>query len=439
MFKGARLKHLIGTNKLSWIVALFLPTMLFNSQAHAAGKVTKMAFATSAKTVQAGSCSSAVNVQAQTSTSQATPVAKKTVIFFTGSSPDLSFYSDARCLTKVTTINMAAGANTASFYFKGSNVGTKNVIVATYNYEDAQQNENIVSAAPAPAPTPKPSPTPVPSPSPAPNPPPIASADRIYGVTITNPWNQMPAILNSLSRLAYRPTARIVFDEFVKATDYQPIASQIHQVSFTMGEILDSFYVPKYTTQQYLDRTTEYLTTLGSSIDIWEIGNEINGEWVGDTPTVVSKMTGAYDIVKAAGKTTALTLYFNQGCYEKADHEMFTWAQANVPARMKTGLDYVFISFYEDDCNGIQPNWNVVFQQLGAMFPNSKIGFGETGTIHAALKETYINRYYKMAINHPRYVYGDFWWYFDQSDMVPQTDYLWTVLNNAMISSTPAK
>lgn len=41
---------------------------------------------------------------------------------------------------------------------------------------------------------------------------------------------------------------------------------------------------------------------MSASVDIWVIGNEINGEWLGDTAGVVAKMTGAYDVVKAAGK-----------------------------------------------------------------------------------------------------------------------------------------
>ncbi len=273
-------------------------------------------------------------------------------------------------------------------------------------------------------------------------PPPTGSLKQISGVTITNPWNQMSAIMNSLSSLAYKPTARVVFDEFMAASEYKPMVEQIHQVSFVMGEILDSFYMPQYSTLAYINRTKEYLNSMSASVDIWEIGNEINGEWLGDTASVVAKMSGAYDVVKAAGKTTALTLYYNKNCWEKADHEMFTWAQANVPDRMKTGLDYVLISFYEDDCNGIQPDWNQEFQKLGAMFPNSKIGFGETGTIYTARKADYINRYYRdMVVSHPRFIGGYFWWYFDAQqnggvgDLTPKTNYLWDVLNNATLNS----
>ena len=56
-----------------------------------------------------------------------------------------------------------------------------------------------------------------------------------------------------------------------------------------MGEILDSFFVKNISTAAYGTRTTEYLNTLGDNVDIWEIGNEINGEWLGDTPLLWPK------------------------------------------------------------------------------------------------------------------------------------------------------
>ena len=265
-----------------------------------------------------------------------------------------------------------------------------------------------------------------------------AAVTKLYGVTVSNPWNQLPAIITSLKNLAKKPTTRIVFDEKVPASEYKNIVSQIHKVSGTMGELVDSSSMKQYSLAQYLSRTKQYLNTLKGNIDIWEIGNEINGEWLGSTSSVVAKMTGAYDLVKQQEGKAALTLYYNQGCYGKADHELFAWAKKNIPPRMKQGLDYVFISYYEDDCNNLEPDWPAVFNKLGALFPNSKIGFGECGTINKNFKEAYIYNYYTMQITHPRYVLGGFWWYFDASqsggpgDMVPWKNHLWSVLNAAI-------
>ena len=160
---------------------------------------------------------------------------------------------------------------------------------------------------------------------------------------------------------------------------------QIYPVSFIMGEILDSQYVSTYSVADYSSRTASYLNTLGSYVDVWEVGNEVNGEWLGSTPDGVAKMYDAYMQVKQRGWKTALTLYYNgpldegsASCWASADHQMFNWAQANIPSEMKQHLDYVLVSYYEDDCNGIQPNWTSVFQQLAQMFPYSYIGLART-------------------------------------------------------------
>jgi hypothetical protein len=272
---------------------------------------------------------------------------------------------------------------------------------------------------------------------PAPAPQPVPSGSRqipapLYGVTVDD-IDGLSAITQSLASLPKMPTTRIVFDEFQPASAYRQAAAAIGQVSFVMGEILDSLYVPLYTVQGYRDRTSDYLDTLGDVVDVWEVGNEINGEWLGDTADVVAKMSGAYDLVKARGKTTALTLYYNQDCWSKPSNEMFTWAQANVPERMKSGLDFVLISYYEEDCNGLRPDWEAVFQRLSAMFPASRLGFGEIGTTTAVKKAEYLTRYYTMTVNTPNYVGGYFWWYF-REDMVPSTLPLWSTLSSAISS-----
>jgi len=177
------------------------------------------------------------------------------------------------------------------------------------------------------------------------------------------------------------------------------------------------------------------------------VGNEVNGEWLGNTPDVVAKILGAYQAVKARGKTTAITLYYNgiyangqptaDNCWENPENQMLVWAEQNIPAEMKNGLDYVWVSFYEDDCLDISPDWQSIFNTLGEMFPGSKLGIGECGTLIQDRKEVYINRYYRdMRIDHPRYVGGYFWWYGKQ-DFVPKSKELWQVLLEALGPAPP--
>lgn len=267
-----------------------------------------------------------------------------------------------------------------------------------------------------------------------------APGPRLYGVTIDG-IDPLPEIVDALAQLHHRPTTRVVFDEFVPAADYVDAVAEIAAVSDVMGEILDSYYVAQYSTDEYRARAEEYVAALGDHVDIWEIGNEINGEWLcaedadactaEQTADVVAKLEAAFDAVETAGGTTALTLYLNQDCWSSPDNEMFAWAEANVSPTVRAGLDYVLVSYYEDDCNGLQPDWPAVFAQLAAMFPDARLGIGECGTLDAAAKAEMIQRYYGMEIDAPAFVGGWFWWYFRQ-DMVPRDMPLWAVLDAAL-------
>jgi hypothetical protein len=277
----------------------------------------------------------------------------------------------------------------------------------------------------------------------------------LHGITVDSVKN-LPDIVASIGNLSQKMTTRIVYDRGKNANEYRDATVAIKKVSYVMGEIVDSFYMKCYTVPEYLERTKDYVDTLGNIVDIWEIGNEINGDWTfGSTrkckvkasvrstaaADVAAKMVAAYDYVKSKGKVTELTLYYNKGCGEPEANEMFTWAEANIPDRMRQGLNYVLVSYYEDDCHGLQPDWPAVFKQLSAMFPNSKIGMGECGAqkrrARYEVKKQYIDRYYRMHIDLPNFVGGCFWWYFRQ-DMVPFKDAnqkvnpMWQALDGAI-------
>lgn len=259
-------------------------------------------------------------------------------------------------------------------------------------------------------------------------PPPVA--ERLWGITIDDPW-RTAATVETLQALPRRVMVRVVFDEGQHADGYIEPLGAIHAEAGVMGELLDSAYVVQVTPEQYRARATEFLDALGDLVDLWEVGNEVNGEWLGATPDVVAKIQGAYDQVRARGRPTALTLYYNEGCWEDPDHEMFAWTEANLPPGLRGGLDYVLVSYYEDDCNGLQPDWPAVFRRLASLFPAARLGIGECGTTAVARKEAMMRRYYGMVIDEPRFVGGYFWWYGSQ-DLVPPTKPLFAVLREIL-------
>ncbi len=261
----------------------------------------------------------------------------------------------------------------------------------------------------------------------------VNDKDRIYGVTITSIL-RLPETVESLSRLPYKPTTRIVFDEWVDPDYYNNAIFEINKVSYIMGELLDSYAFNDYDLKDYKARVRAYLNYYPEKVDIWEIGNEVNGEWLGSAKSVMQKINSGFDMVEANKQNTAVTFYYNLGCTDDPDHEMFTWISKNIPAKMRTGLDYVFVSYYDEQCSLGEPDWNDVFDRLHIIFPNAKLGIGECGTHDKGSAETIIKKYYEMNVTNPSFVGGYFWWFFKR-DCVPYTKPIWTVLSDAMKAS----
>jgi hypothetical protein len=242
----------------------------------------------------------------------------------------------------------------------------------------------------------------------------------VYGLTVDDPYDTT-AITATLKTLPRSTTTRVVFDEDVPASQYTTIVPALARHTTVMGELLDSAYVAQTSTRAYTARAREYVAAFGGrGVDVFEVGNEINGEWLGDAKTVAAKVTAAYDVVDNAGHKTAITLYYNPDSWEKPGNEMWRWTAANLPERVRSGVDVVYLSWYERD-NGNQRfttgHWAREFARLSKMFPHAAVGFGEIGwsePVSLAVKQDMMRRFYLLTphirAKVPAYVGGYFWW-----------------------------
>ena len=276
----------------------------------------------------------------------------------------------------------------------------------------------------------------------------------IYGVTLDNVSN-LSGITASLSKLPYRPTVRIVIDPGMSAQSYYPAVVKLRQYANIMIEIMDSYYFPT-TLSAYTARTQELVSVLGANVDIWEIANEINGEWLRKNPngtlSTVTKqeqqigqmVDAAYQIVKAAGGKVAVTMFYNQdskgnNCWAKTVDDWHTWPTNFLSATTRAGTDYAFFSYYPyQDCPGLYPNWPQDFAKLEAMFPNAKVGFGEIGTSSTSapwsVQSGLLASYYPMVNTtiDPKFIGGVFWWNYAEQ-MVPYTTKYWQLLYQTLV------
>lgn len=248
-----------------------------------------------------------------------------------------------------------------------------------------------------------------------------APRSPVYGVTLDD-VSSPQAIAASLRGLPVRPTARVYFDSSEPPSYYTRAIRTLHPISYLMGELLDSSDETSVSTSAYAQRTRSYLAAFGGEVDVWEVGNEVNGNWTGSYATVAAKLTAAYDQVKGAGKRAALTLYYNVGCGDGSrELDPLAFSRRYVPARIRDGLDLVLLSYYERNCRGLRPTqqaWSNYFARLHAVYPHAKLGFGEIGLPDpvSAADVTYAKGvaqyYYGMRIALPYYIGGYFWWYY---------------------------
>jgi hypothetical protein len=246
----------------------------------------------------------------------------------------------------------------------------------------------------------------------------------LFGVTVDE-IGKLQSITRSLAALPRRATTRVVFDVRQPAQYYVQAVQAIHGVSGVMGELLDSSDEQSISSAELHSRAEAYLSALGGNVDIWEVGNEVNGNWTGNYAVVAEKLTAAFDAVRAAGGRTALTLFANnfgpENCGDgSAELTPAQFSQSYVPTRVAAGLDYVLLSYYPTQCRGREPSAAEVascLEALHAIYPNAALGFGEVGLPRrvrrsSLAKAEQIMRWaYSLNPGLPYYVGGYFWWY----------------------------
>jgi hypothetical protein len=311
----------------------------------------------------------------------------------------------------------------------------------------------------------------------------------IYGITIEdtdNPQNIVDTIKRIKKETGREVVTRILVDPERDVTEkYIKKIAKVKAVGPVMVLVGDSHDMYRFNDAdgtRYEERIVECYTKLSKYVDIWEIGNEVNGEWTdyprlegekdsdfdkrleGDLKTVdpetfrkIRDLVGlqikrAFDAIASRGGKTALTFYYNEhlgrACLNNdvvfgKEYGMFRWIDQHVTdQKMRDNLDYVFISFYEDDCKistgkkqkDVEADaigYTDTFDRLSKIFQKADVGFGEfapqcdgiSRSSETCIKQQgeFIDRYYNQyngLIKTKKYVGGYFYWYGLQ-DMIP--------------------
>ncbi len=251
-----------------------------------------------------------------------------------------------------------------------------------------------------------------------------APASPLFGVTV-NRVSKLEHVLAALRSLPERATVRVYLDAREAAGYYAEPVQRLAGVSSVMAELLDSSEESRVSVAAFQTHVESYLGALGGSVALWEVGNEVNGDWTGAYEDVEAKLTEAYEDVAAAGGASALTLYANDfGPDHCGDGEgeltPVQFSERYVPAAVARGLSYVLLSYYPTECGGREPSDEEVrthLEALHALYPAALLGFGEVGLPRRASRRTLaqaeqiMHWAYSLDPGLPYYAGGYFWWY----------------------------
>lgn len=263
----------------------------------------------------------------------------------------------------------------------------------------------------------------------------VPMSERIFGLTLTS-LDDVEASLSVIKTLQTKPSVRVVFDLDQSFNQAANKLERLHREAFIMAQLADSSALKKLSIQEYQDRLKKMSKLFQPHVDVWEIANEVNGNWVGQN--AMKKTLAAFQLAESQKLKTAVT-FFYQGiktdklnCLEKNEPDVFQWIQSQFQLdrpvekrdseieKMRLNLDYVFMSWYPKECRNLQVDWKMVFVKMQSVFPNSKLGFGELGTAEPEFGSDYefklMDHFYKMKANEilPQFVGGYFWWYFGE-------------------------
>jgi hypothetical protein len=220
---------------------------------------------------------------------------------------------------------------------------------------------------------------------------------------------------------------RIVFDRAEPPATYRAAIDLAHALGVrVVGQILDSSQMKDVSLAAWRRRVNNYLTSL-PDVDEWEVGNEVNGTWLG--PDVIAKVAYAARAVRArTSGRTLLTLFWQLG-EDRPRSSMFEWASRHLTPALMQDIDDVGISLYpEDHPLGIATDR--VLETLHARFPAQRLLISELGYWSADLGHTWwwgsrndpvgrgrvaVASLYQAAIlGYPFSGGGTYWWYYRQ-------------------------
>lgn len=234
--------------------------------------------------------------------------------------------------------------------------------------------------------------------------------------------------LDTVARIA-SPYAwiRLVFDVDnsgnIDVDQYRDLVNYAEKKGIKIvGQPCDSFYDKRVSTGQYLSNLKKCVETF-PEIDMWEVGNEVNGSWL--SPQIGDKIKISTKWLKEQKKATMLTVIWTLNTVSSSE-SIFNWIDDNVPDDVRNNIDVIALSQYQE-MSPMGMAYDQAYTTLSKCFPKAKVAMGELGywiegqTFYWAYdeksplekaKQTVCGQYYRASLGYKNSVGGCFWWTF---------------------------
>ena len=247
-------------------------------------------------------------------------------------------------------------------------------------------------------------------------------------------------------RLVFRPNpSDFAFAKRASFNEYDSIVHALRAKGIRiMGCVLDTAQWPRtLTPQAYAARTRNLALHFSREIRSWEVGSELNGDWLGGARQPMG-LDQAFRVYAAGAKAvkavepsleTVATLYWWDSTAPDYDHSLEGWLKRFVPEGFGKNLDVAAVSLWPED-NPVGMAFERPFELLHDALPDKRVMLGSLGYVERTEVKGYwwldpsdvdgarkdlVILYTATSCAMPRSLCGGFWWQ-TLEQMLPPAD-----------------
>jgi len=192
-------------------------------------------------------------------------------------------------------------------------------------------------------------------------------------------------------RLVFRPNASdFVYSSLRSFNKYDGMLAELKKKKIkVMGCVLDTAQWPKtLTPEAYAERVKNIVLHYKGKVDSWEVGSEINGDWLGGgaQPLGLDQIYKIFSAGAAKAKEldpeteTVATLYWWEATAPDREHSFSGWLETYSRRGFGKNVDIVGLSFYPED-NPVGMSFERAFDAAAEAMPEHRLMLSSFGYV----------------------------------------------------------